>query len=444
MPYFIILFAIFFFGGQFYAYYRLWHIIPCVWLRWAVLIIAIVAAVFFLVSMFFADSLPIRATSTLYKVGTGWFFILLELIVLFLVVDLLRLLPFLHISNLLNNSWIGFVGVVALIGGMMVYGNINYRTPQRTEIIVADGGSTATSDHHCGLDKQFTEEQPLSDRNCGYNKQSPLKIVFASDLHIGYSIGANEIAKWVSLINKENPDIIIFGGDIIDNSTRPLFADSTIASLFRSLKARYGVYGILGNHEYISQRGRTLKNSTDPTYKEVQEAAATATAPDADIADSKLSVKENYTNQGGKLPEVERFYREAGIMLLRDTVVNIAGQLLLIGRDDYSNLQRNTLEKVLTVIPDSIRSNLPTILLDHQPRNLNQTAANGITLQLSGHTHAGQLIPINWITKLIYENDYGLLKKDSTTIYVTSGLGIWGGKFRIGTKSEYVVINLTK
>jgi predicted MPP superfamily phosphohydrolase len=368
-----------------------------------VIAIAVTAAIFFFLSMFLGDRLPINVTSIMYKTGSTWFFILLELIVFFLLMDLLRLLPFLRISGLLYNSWAGFAGTVVLIGGMMVYGNINYFTPKRTEITVK-----------MPINSYFTPQL------------SSIKAVFMSDLHIGYNISADEIAKWVSLVNKENPDIILFGGDIIDNSTRPLFADSSIAPLFRSLKARYGIYGVLGNHEYISQRGRTIKNSTDPTYREIQEAAATA--------ESELS------NTG--LPEVERFYREAGITLLRDTTINIAGYLLITGRDDYSNPQRNSLEALLAVIPDTVRRTLPLVLLDHQPRNFNETAANGFTLQLSGHTHAGQLIPVSWITRLMYENNYGLLEKAATTFYVTSGLGIWGGKFRIGTKSEYVIVNL--
>jgi predicted MPP superfamily phosphohydrolase len=339
----------------------------------------------------------------MYKIGSTWFFVLLELIVLLLVMDLLRLLPFLRISDLLHNNWAGFAGTVILIGGMMVYGNINYRTPKRTEITVK-----------IPANRYFTPQL------------SSIKAVFMSDLHIGYNIGADEIAKWVSLVNKENPDIILFGGDIIDNSTRPLFADSSIAPLFRCLKARYGIYGVLGNHEYISQRGRTVKNSTAPTYKESQKAAVTA--------GNELSNTE--------LPQVERFYREAGITLLRDTTVNIAGHLLITGRDDYSNLQRNSLEALLAVVPDTIRRTLPLVLLDHQPRNFNEAASNGFALQLSGHTHAGQLIPVSWITHLMYENNYGLLEKAVTTFYVTSGIGIWGGKFRIGTKSEYVVVNL--
>jgi len=84
-----------------------------------------------------------------------------------------------------------------------------------------------------------------------------------------------------------------------------------------------------------------------------------------------------------------------------------------------------------------------TILLDHQPYGLEEAEHNGIDLQLSGHTHRGQVWPLNWVTQAMYECDYGSWRRGKTEYYVSSGIGIWGGKFRIGTSSEYVVINLS-
>jgi predicted MPP superfamily phosphohydrolase len=84
----------------------------------------------------------------------------------------------------------------------------------------------------------------------------------------------------------------------------------------------------------------------------------------------------------------------------------------------------------------------PMIVIDHQPYHLEETEQNGIDLHVSGHTHNGQLPPVSWIAQRMYEVAYGYLRKGNSHIYVTSGIGIWGGKFRIGTRSEYVVINL--
>ena len=80
-----------------------------------------------------------------------------------------------------------------------------------------------------------------------------------------------------------------------------------------------------------------------------------------------------------------------------------------------------------------------TILLDHQPYNLDRSARAGADFQFSGHTHYGQMWPVNWIEDALYEDAYGPLRKGKTAFYVSSGMGIWGGKFRIGTSSEYVV-----
>jgi predicted MPP superfamily phosphohydrolase len=82
------------------------------------------------------------------------------------------------------------------------------------------------------------------------------------------------------------------------------------------------------------------------------------------------------------------------------------------------------------------------ILLDHQPYHLEEAEQNGVDLQLSGHTHRGQIFPINLVTDRVYEKSHGYLRKGNSHIYVTSGIGLWGGKFRIGTQSEYLVMEM--
>ncbi len=221
----------------------------------------------------------------------------------------------------------------------------------------------------------------------------PLRIVAISDLHLGYGIGKGEFEKWVETINAENPDIVFIAGDIVDNSVRPLneggFADS-----FHKIKAPLGIYACLGNHEYISG----LKGSIE-------------------------------------------FYKKAGINLLKDSVAEIINNsCYVIGRDDRMNPDRKSLKE----LTDSLDHSKPIFLLDHQPYNLEEAEAYGIDFQFSGHTHQGQVWPISMITNKIYEIDHGFLKKGNTNIYVSSGIGIWGGKFRIGTQSEYVVVDINK
>ncbi|MDO5760892.1 MAG: metallophosphoesterase, partial [Bacteroidota bacterium] len=132
-----------------------------------------------------------------------------------------------------------------------------------------------------------------------------------------------------------------------------------------------------------------------------------------------------------------QFYKQSGINILQDTSV-VYKNLVITGRDDRSNPSRKPLKELLK----NTDKNKYHILLDHQPYNLEQAQENSIDFQFSGHTHYGQVFPINLITNAIYEKAYGSYKKGNTSYYISSGLGIWGGKFRIGTQSEYIVLNL--
>ena len=217
----------------------------------------------------------------------------------------------------------------------------------------------------------------------------PLKIVMMSDLHLGYHNRRSALHRWVETINKEKADLILVAGDIIDRSVRPLLDDGMDEEL---LRLNAPVVACLGNHEYYAG----LPNSLD-------------------------------------------FFRRADIRLLRDSVMDF-GPLQIIGRDDRSTRHR----KSLAALCQDIDREKYTIVLDHQPYELEKAWPQGlIDFQLSGHTHHGQVWPISWITEAIYECAYGRYQHGETQFYVTSGLGIWGGKFRIGTCSEYIVAELT-
>ena len=224
----------------------------------------------------------------------------------------------------------------------------------------------------------------------------PLKLVLMSDLHLGYHNGRQDFAKWVDKINAEQPDLVLIGGDIIDISVRPLIEEG-VAEEFRRLKSP--VYACLGNHEYYSGE-----------------------------------------------PRAQQFYRDAGIHLLCDSVVTLPdyGNLTIIGRDDRTNAGRKSVAELMKECQDPQPPILGgyQLLLDHQPYHLERTAKAGIDFQFSGHTHYGQVWPISWIEDAIYECAYGQLTKGNTRFYVSSGIGIWGAKFRIGTQSEYVVLTL--
>jgi hypothetical protein len=214
------------------------------------------------------------------------------------------------------------------------------------------------------------------------------KVVMASDLHLGYHNPRKELARWVDMINAEHPDFILIAGDIIDGSMRPLM-EEYMAEEFHRLQAP--VYACIGNHEY-------------------------------------------YTGE----PQARQFYKDAGIRLLMDETAMIDSSIVIIGRDDRTNMRRKPVGDLVT---DHSKY---TIILDHQPYHLNRSEAAGADFQLSGHTHRGQVWPISWITDHIYECSWGKYQSGNTQYYISSGLGIWGGKFRIGTQSEYVVATITQ
>lgn len=218
------------------------------------------------------------------------------------------------------------------------------------------------------------------------------RLVCVSDLHLGYHNGRRQLAHWIDLINAEHPDAVLMAGDLVDRSLRPLLAEDMAAEL-RRLEAP--VYACLGNHEYYA----------------------------------------NYYSPG----EVERFYREAGIVMLRDSVASL-GNMAIVGRDDRTNTCRLSVRQLKDKF--AIPQTTYAILLDHQPYHLEEAEAAAIDFQLSGHTHRGQVWPLSWITDALYECSWGPLHKGRTDYYVSSGLGIWGAKYRIGTQSEYVVVDI--
>ena len=216
-----------------------------------------------------------------------------------------------------------------------------------------------------------------------------IKIVAISDVHLGNGTGKAALKKYVEMINAQHPDLILISGDLIDNSVVPLYTEN-MAEELANLKAPMGIYMVLGNHEYISG-----------------------------------------------IDESIRYIKTTQIQLLRDSVVTLPNGIQLIGRDDRHNRKRRSLQELMVNIDKS----KPIILLDHQPFDLEKTEAAGIDLQFSGHTHHGQIWPINWVTDYIFEQSHGYRQWGNSQVYVSSGLSLWGPPFRIGTHSEMVIFN---
>lgn len=269
----------------------------------------------------------------------------------------------------------------------------NYQT---VKLILALGGALTVSGLLIYGNWKFNhpEVRELTVRIDKPLPEGGLDIVMASDIHLSTYINREKFKKYVDLINGQNPDLVMLAGDISDRNLKPL-VEGNIAELFREIRSKYGIYAVTGNHEFY----------------------------------------------GGEREAIYGYYRSAGINLLIDSVARVSipgGDIMIIGRDDRTNHRREALSDLV----GSIDKTLPLILMDHQPAKLAEAEAAGIDLQLSGHTHQGQFWPGSFFVKRMYELSYGYKQKGKTHYVVSSGLGLWGPEFRIGTVSELVLIHL--
>jgi predicted MPP superfamily phosphohydrolase len=223
-----------------------------------------------------------------------------------------------------------------------------------------------------------------------------LRIAAVSDIHLGSIIRKRSMKRLSGMLNELNPDLVLLLGDIVDGELGPVLRGDLL-QYFTCPKCTDGLYAITGNHEFIGGGDRTI-------------------------------------------PYIE----SKGIKILKDEVVTIQGGIQLIGRIDrdsrrFYRKERQPLDSLIAKVDAS----KPVILLDHQPFHLGETASKGVDLELSGHTHNGQIWPLNYVTEKIYELSYGYLKKGNTHFIVSSGYGLWGPRVRLGSRSEVLLINIT-
>lgn len=223
-----------------------------------------------------------------------------------------------------------------------------------------------------------------------------LRIAVASDLHIGRLFGSGAIDRLHHLIVKNKADILLMPGDIMDDNTQA-FADynmaENLAELCKSLP--YGVYATLGNHDLY-----------------------------------------------GHEQPISQALSDAGVQLLNDEVLSIEheGQpIWLVGRFDNHKRQRLATTDLLA----QVDTTQPVILLDHRPSDITEHSQMPIDLQLSGHTHNGQIFPANFIVSAINRLGYGYEIINDSHFVVSSGYGFWGIPFRLGSRSEIWLITVT-
>ena len=238
-----------------------------------------------------------------------------------------------------------------------------------------------------------------------------LKIVLVSDLHLGYNIGLRQMEKMVAKINAEKADLVVIAGDIFDNEWEAVQEPARMAELLRGIRSKYGVYACYGNHDIEEPilAGFTFRQR----------------APKASS------------------PQMDAFLSDAGIQLLRDEGVLIAGSFYLYGRADAQRPGAGISErKSPQEITQDMDKTRPIIVIDHQPRELAALAAAGVDIDLCGHTHDGQMFPGNLVVRPFWENFYGYLQKGSMHNIVTSGVGLFGPNMRVGTKAEICPITV--
>jgi hypothetical protein len=216
-----------------------------------------------------------------------------------------------------------------------------------------------------------------------------LKIAFVADFHMKNTTSINFVEKFAKNIQMINPDLMIFGGDIVEGDRNDGNLEK-FEQILAGIKARYGVFAVLGNHEHYAGR------------------------------------------------ESGSFFDKAGLRVLSDTNVVIAGSFNLTGRNDSHVRARKSITELLK----SVRDTLPEILIDHRPTEIDQVSTTSVDVQLSGHTHNGQLFPINLITRRVYELSWGYKKIGNTHFFVTSGIRLWGPPVRTTGKSEIMIIDI--
>jgi uncharacterized protein len=227
-------------------------------------------------------------------------------------------------------------------------------------------------------------------------KIKQLRIAAVSDIHLGSIIRKRSIKKLSVILQQLNPDMILLLGDIIDGEIGPVLRGDLL-QYFTIPKSTDGLFAITGNHEFIGGGSKTI-------------------------------------------PYIE----SKGIRVLKDEMVTLEGGIQLIGRIDRDSFRFYGKERLpLNQLMKQADTTKPVILLDHQPFHLDDVAKEGVDLQLSGHTHNGQMWPLNYLTSKIYELSYGYLKKGNSHIIVSSGYGLWGPRVRSGSRSEVLLINIS-
>jgi predicted MPP superfamily phosphohydrolase len=380
MKNFIIFFSIVFlvYGlVNYYIFIRGWQSIPKDSpVRTYYLIIFLVLALSYFAGRFLENLLPADFCNVFIWVGAYWLALMIYFLLGVLLVDLFRLINYIFgifprfvFKDYAKTKQTTAIIILSISVLLVIIGRINALTPRIKTLSLSIPKKVESQKH--------------------------LNIAMASDIHLGTLIANGRLSYLVEKINSLNPDVVLLAGDIVDEDVGQVIK-LNLGETLKSIKSKYGVFGITGNHEYI-----------------------------------------------GGVESAVKYLDAHGITMLRDTALKINNSFYLVGREDrsinqFAQKKRKELKEIMT----NVDKNFPVVMMDHQPFGLNEAVDNGVDLQISGHTHHGQLWPFNYITKMVYEVSWGYKKKENTHFYVSSGFGGWGPPIRLGNRPEIVNIKL--
>ena len=315
--------------------------------------------------------------------------------------------PFTYSLTLVSSTWMGLVlyFVLLFMGmdlGLSLLRLFSFLRGEKIELglrsrrilagcaglgVLFLGGSAWMEAHNLGVTRLEVQLKGLPAEMDGFT------LVQLSDLHFGMLTENGKLLRVVERVNGLQPDLIAITGDLVDEGVSHM---EDMAEPLKRLRSRYGVLAITGNHEY---------------YAGVNRAVA--------------------------------IMESAGVQVLRNEMKVLPAGLQILGVDDPTGSRRMgepaaDLEKQLSPLDRE----KPSILLYHQPILFEKAAASGVGLQLSGHTHGGQLYPIIYISRMIYPRTPGLHQIGESKLYVSRGAGTWGPPMRLGSPPEVVLITL--
>jgi predicted MPP superfamily phosphohydrolase len=329
----------------------------------------------FILGQFLERGTPNALSSVITYIGSFWLVILWYLFLFVVAIDIVRL----------TNGWWQYIPH-NLLSGILKGPNVFVAVMSATLLLVFAGHINALNARIINVDLDIDKPG---------NGKKELKVALVTDIHMGHIIGNKRVSKLIDQLNKQSPDLVLFGGDLVDHNPLPVIKEN-MGEHFDRLNPPLGKFAVTGNHEYIGK-------------------------PDISID----------------------YLSKFGIQYIRDTIVNVNDVLYIIGREDremprFNGKNRQNVSKLV----NGEAENKLVILMDHQPVEYNSVAKAGIDLMVSGHTHKGQFWPFGMITKRVFELDWGLKKKGNTHFYVSSGYGTWGPPVRIGSRPEIVIFNI--